>query len=109
MLRPFLPDDSPSKPSLNFKTLLRWLTHMQGTEIELGGFKGRTNKLVDGCYSWWIGGSFALLDALGVGPSRDEEPMEVEHDSSQEVNDEWNDVDGQQKYVSILFFSHLGT
>ena len=40
---------------------------MQGVDIELGGFKGRTNKLVDGCYSWWCGGSFALLEALGVG------------------------------------------
>ena len=26
-----------------------------------GGFQGRTNKLVDGCYSWWQGGLFALL------------------------------------------------
>src|SRR3984885_11278601 len=44
---------SISMPSINLKNLLRWLTQMQGTEIELGGFKGRTNKLVDGCYSWW--------------------------------------------------------
>lgn len=30
-----------------------------------GGFRGRTNKLVDACYSFWQGGSFALLsDAL---------------------------------------------
>lgn len=26
-----------------------------------GGFNGRTNKLVDGCYSFWVGGIFALL------------------------------------------------
>lgn len=26
-----------------------------------GGFQGRTNKLVDGCYSWWQGGIFSLL------------------------------------------------
>jgi hypothetical protein len=49
------------------KTLLRWLVQVQGTEAELGGFKGRTNKLVDGCYSWWCGGAFALLEALGIG------------------------------------------
>jgi prenyltransferase beta subunit len=42
---------------------------MQGLDIELGGFKGRTNKLVDGCYSWWCGGSFSLLEALGVNGS----------------------------------------
>lgn len=28
-----------------------------------GGFAGRTNKLVDGCYSHWAGGCWALLDA----------------------------------------------
>ncbi|EDQ86216.1 uncharacterized protein MONBRDRAFT_33884 [Monosiga brevicollis MX1] len=26
-----------------------------------GGFQGRTNKLVDGCYSFWVGGVFPLL------------------------------------------------
>ncbi|KAJ1735940.1 CAAX farnesyltransferase (FTase) subunit beta [Coemansia sp. Benny D160-2] len=26
-----------------------------------GGFNGRTNKLVDGCYSYWVGGAFPLL------------------------------------------------
>lgn len=26
-----------------------------------GGFQGRTNKLVDGCYSFWQGSTFALL------------------------------------------------
>lgn len=32
-----------------------------------GGFQGRTNKLVDGCYSFWQGGVFPLLHlALAV-------------------------------------------
>jgi protein farnesyltransferase subunit beta len=31
-----------------------------------GGFNGRTNKLVDGCYSFWQGGAFPLM-ALSVG------------------------------------------
>ena len=26
-----------------------------------GGFQGRTNKLVDGCYSFWQGGAFPLI------------------------------------------------
>ena len=26
-----------------------------------GGFNGRTNKLVDGCYSFWQGGVFPLI------------------------------------------------
>lgn len=29
-----------------------------------GGFQGRTNKLVDGCYSFWQGGSFPLINAI---------------------------------------------
>ena len=35
-----------------------------------GGFAGRTNKLVDGCYSWWVGALFPLLQlatAAGSG------------------------------------------
>lgn len=27
-----------------------------------GGFSGRTNKLVDGCYSFWVGAAIALID-----------------------------------------------
>lgn len=29
-----------------------------------GGFQGRTNKLVDGCYSFWQGASFPLINAI---------------------------------------------
>jgi prenyltransferase beta subunit len=28
-----------------------------------GGFQGRTNKLVDGCYSFWGAGDFPLIKA----------------------------------------------
>nr|GAT56401.1 predicted protein [Mycena chlorophos] len=65
LLRPFLPSTS----TIDKKALVRWLVQMQGIPIELGGFKGRTNKLVDGCYSWWVGGAFGLLESIGVDPS----------------------------------------
>lgn len=29
-----------------------------------GGFQGRPNKLVDGCYSFWVGGVYPLLQPL---------------------------------------------
>lgn len=29
-----------------------------------GGFQGRTNKLVDGCYSFWQGAAFPILYSL---------------------------------------------
>ena len=38
------------------KRLLRWVASRQ-MRLE-GGFQGRTNKLVDGCYSFWQGGVF---------------------------------------------------
>eukprot|EP01012_Entosiphon_sulcatum_P054274 TRINITY_DN7491_c0_g1_i2.p1 TRINITY_DN7491_c0_g1~~TRINITY_DN7491_c0_g1_i2.p1 ORF type:complete len:491 (+),score=66.37 TRINITY_DN7491_c0_g1_i2:1028-2500(+) len=42
--------------------LSRWLAYRQhGLE---GGFSGRTNKLVDACYSFWVGACFPLLEAL---------------------------------------------
>lgn len=74
---------------------------MQGAPVELGGFKGRTNKLVDGCYSWWVGGCFGLLDALGVSASSSALPSGgvsegAEEDIAHEKGgDGWDDVDGK--------------
>lgn len=106
LLQPYLTSlsqhtTSTSMPSINLKNLLRWLTQMQGTEIELGGFKGRTNKLVDGCYSWWCGGSFALLEALGVGGIQNAHSGEVAIDSSDES---WTDIDGMHQLLIHIYF-----
>lgn len=49
---------------LDLDRLLHWLVHMQGS-IE-GGFMGRNNKLVDGCYSYWQGAIFLLLKGVFV-------------------------------------------
>lgn len=43
------------------KLLLRWIANRQ-MKFE-GGFQGRTEKLVDGCYSFWQGGAIALLQS----------------------------------------------
>ncbi|GFR42714.1 hypothetical protein Agub_g3638 [Astrephomene gubernaculifera] len=48
--------------ALDMPRLLGWLVHRQGA-VE-GGFNGRTNKLVDGCYSFWQGALFPLLAQL---------------------------------------------
>lgn len=37
----------------------RWIVNRQ-MRLE-GGFQGRTNKLVDACYSFWQGGAFLFL------------------------------------------------
>lgn len=52
------------KEALDLPLLTKWLVSRQ-MEVE-GGYSGRTNKLVDGCYSWWVGGEFALIEA-GLG------------------------------------------
>ncbi|KAH9840869.1 terpenoid cyclases/Protein prenyltransferase [Rhodofomes roseus] len=85
-------------PTINMRSLIRWLTHMQGTGIELGGFKGRTNKLVDGCYSWWVGGCFPLVDGLlGPGASaathETETATKAEHAQASAEDNDWLDID----------------
>jgi len=47
---------------IDTEALMEWLTSCQ-MKLE-GGFQGRINKLVDGCYSFWQGGSFPLLEAI---------------------------------------------
>ncbi|KUI53568.1 Protein farnesyltransferase subunit beta [Cytospora mali] len=45
--------------------LISWLSSRQYAPE--GGFSGRTNKLVDGCYSHWVGGCWPLIEAA-LGP-----------------------------------------
>jgi protein farnesyltransferase subunit beta len=96
ILQPFLPStSSPSHPKINKKSLVRWLVQMQGTPAELGGFKGRTNKLVDGCYSWWVGGAFTLLESIGVDPAAvTTAPADAKKDGQSEKEGDWDDIDG---------------
>ncbi|KAF4569341.1 CAAX farnesyltransferase (FTase) subunit beta [Pleurotus pulmonarius] len=91
MLQPFLDDSlvGTTRPQINTNSLLRWLVHMQGSPTELGGFRGRTNKLVDGCYSWWVGGAFTLLEVLGVSVAT----PDIDQSHGQGDEQDWNDVD----------------
>jgi protein farnesyltransferase subunit beta len=52
---------------LDVPALISWLAGSQ-TSPE-GGFQGRTNKLVDACYSHWSGSCWALLHAALGGSS----------------------------------------
>jgi hypothetical protein len=83
MLRPFASEKSPAfvpppstsarkKQELNLKSLMRWSSSVQAMPVEGGGFRGRTNKLVDGCYSWWCGGLFGVLGGLLAEESGEE-------------------------------------
>ncbi|XP_026822060.1 protein farnesyltransferase subunit beta [Rhopalosiphum maidis] len=44
------------------KSLLRWVANKQMSYE--GGFQGRTNKLVDGCYSFWQAAIFPVISEL---------------------------------------------
>lgn len=44
---------------LDTEALQGWLSRRQ--MVFEGGFSGRSNKLVDGCYSFWQGGKFPIL------------------------------------------------
>ncbi|KFK33120.1 hypothetical protein AALP_AA6G333500 [Arabis alpina] len=46
---------------LDLDTLMDWAVHRQGVEM---GFQGRTNKLVDGCYTFWQAAPCVLLQRL---------------------------------------------
>ena len=46
-------------PALNVPALAAWASQRQNAFC--GGFDGRTNKLADGCYSFWQGALFPLL------------------------------------------------
>lgn len=67
--------DSPSKtiPStLHMSSLISWLSSQQ--HAPESGFAGRTNKLVDGCYSHWVGGCWALISAA-LNPNSNSSPI----------------------------------
>ncbi|GJN92515.1 hypothetical protein Rhopal_005545-T1 [Rhodotorula paludigena] len=86
-----LPPSLPSsKRDLDLRALLRWSASMQAMPIEGGGFRGRTNKLVDGCYSWWCGGLFPIVEGL---------LSEVDETASQA---ELYDRKGLQQYITLV-------
>ena len=66
--------------------LVRWATSLQGSlPYEGGGMRGRTNKLVDGCYGWFCGGGLmTLLEML----TEDEATDATTSDSWSTVSDE---------------------
>ncbi|KAK4219924.1 protein farnesyltransferase subunit beta [Rhypophila decipiens] len=60
---------------LNVPRLITWLSSRQYAPE--GGFSGRTNKLVDGCYSHWVGACFPLIEACLSPASSGSEPAET--------------------------------
>jgi protein farnesyltransferase subunit beta len=44
---------------LDVSRLTEWLSQRQ---VQFGGFNGRTNKLIDSCYSFWVGAVFNIVN-----------------------------------------------
>ncbi|WRT69034.1 uncharacterized protein IL334_006017 [Kwoniella shivajii] len=59
-----LPNTPKFPEPIDAYAALRWSVLQQGEAIEGGGFRGRSNKLVDGCYSWWVGGTIPICEEL---------------------------------------------
>lgn len=81
---------------INTKRLLHWAACRQ-MKLE-GGFQGRTNKLVDGCYSFWQGGIFPLLHNV----------LEAQHDNAISTEKWMFDQVALQNYVLINCQYHAG-
>jgi len=50
---------------LDISRLMFWLAQRQVDR--LGGFSGRTNKLIDSCYSFWVGATFNIINEYFKG------------------------------------------
>mmetsp|Transcript_26471 Transcript_26471/g.55939 ORF Transcript_26471/g.55939 Transcript_26471/m.55939 type:complete len:705 (+) Transcript_26471:134-2248(+) len=84
-----------SVSSIDVRALEGWLARRQmGYE---GGFCGRTNKLVDGCYSFWQGGAVAVLD--GWLYQEDNE----DNNNSDNSSDEDKGQDGSREKNELSF------
>ena len=98
--------DSASSSDLDVDKALRWAVSQQGIFIEGGGFRGRTNKLVDGCYGWFSGGGmFTILSALTTlrygtwwrDEEQEEDPPSSSGSSGENVDD-WESIGDDGEY-----------
>lgn len=64
---------------MDLPLLISWLSERQYAPE--GGFSGRTNKLVDGCYSHWVGSCWPLIQAAlhDMQPESEEPPPPLFH------------------------------
>lgn len=81
---------------IDTKGLLHWAASRQ-MKLE-GGFQGRTNKLVDGCYSFWQGGIFPLIHNV----------LEAQNDSALSQRKWMFDQMALQNYILINCQYHAG-
>jgi len=101
--------------------LEHWLLQRQ-MKVE-GGFQGRTNKLVDSCYSFWQGAAFALMNMIRNGgddvydvskwiaskiEGEDDESDEGDEGGNERANND-RDEDGKDAVVDLEDIGHILT
>ncbi|GER52069.1 farnesyl-protein transferase beta subunit [Striga asiatica] len=75
---------------------MNWVVFKQGIEC---GFQGRSNKLVDGCYSFWQGGVAAIIQRLHLIVSQQLGlPNTFKFDHTTESDDDSSNSDGEQTF-----------
>ncbi|XP_071706330.1 protein farnesyltransferase subunit beta [Rutidosis leptorrhynchoides] len=95
---------------LDLAILTDWLLFRQGWE---GGFQGRTNKLVDGCYSLWQGGAAVLIQRLHAATSEGHDECSTSSelsnsdDDDDDDDDEGQNSDDDQVNSSSIPFDHI--
>ncbi|OCH90755.1 terpenoid cyclases/Protein prenyltransferase [Obba rivulosa] len=78
-------------PTISMRGLARWYATMQGGRAELGGLRGRTNKLVDGCYAWWVGGGAAVVAGMLKEQEDARAGAEELQEGAEAQNEGWED------------------
>ncbi|KAJ9107727.1 hypothetical protein QFC21_001187 [Naganishia friedmannii] len=107
LLRPGCTASSTAIADIDTHALLRWAVMQQASAMEGGGFRGRTNKLVDGCYGWWVGGLFAVLESLVRGEDDTDDKTESSADEEWEDETERGKI-ALQEYILIAAQSMKG-
>jgi protein farnesyltransferase subunit beta len=82
---------------LDVPLLVSWLSSRQAAPE--GGFSGRTNKLVDGCYSHWVGGCWPLIEASLKGPTEGPGAVRPAGDAHLSAEDSLFDRNGLVRYI----------
>ena len=94
----------------NLESLIRWSVSLQMSYS--GGFQGRTHKLVDGCYSFWVGALFPMLQFilqkknyyLLSKKNNHQTQQQSQKNDKEEIKDDNNNHDNTGFFFSFFYF-----
>lgn len=95
-----------NKNEINIDKLIRWQSFKQMQFS--GGFQGRTNKLVDACYSFWVGAVFPMIHKYNKMRHKKEDHDQKEKESSQHQQQPLFHSLQLQKYLLVICQHYQG-